>query len=935
MAYFDDHPQFFRLLFGALLAYLSILGAVNFYRFATTPTDENWFTTTPSNVYIIKTFPAPSSSESANTANSIADSIKVGDILLNVNDRRLARNQSLPDILQTLPNAAALRLRILRPSSKREKTYQVTKAALPDSFYRLLPPTVRITDVFKNGASDRAGMRIGDLIFRINGRDLKSYQETAGEADVILRSGQVGKAITYDVIRNNQTLRLQVKLAKFGVAIPLLIFCLAGLVYAGTGSFIALQRPYIKAARLTGLAFLLIGSFMTITMMQRDVIIDTFAIFRNVTLACGALFGLAVWLHSSFYFPKERPELLAKPWMSYGFYALALLALSMVILWRENRFIIFGVVFLLFYNIGIHFLHRKQKTTELTKLTRVIKWTGIIAGTLSFAFMMKFANQPGVPGYAGILLVLIPLAYLYTIGRYRLLEMDLRVRRNIQYSVISLLWWILLAVIAIIILMVLPRINFALPNISFSGGTIEVLEGPLQPEQHLLLEKGILMVLTLVMGFLLLKIGRAGQLWLDKKYYRTEYDYRRAASELAEVMSTKLDMVDIARGMVQKLSQLMHLQRVGVLFFRNQKTCCCQEAYGFDGKEWEEFCWAIDQKIVAVLQQFRSEVRFSADYLPNGLKQALQQHGFRHVIPIRSKDRLVGALLIGEKRSETPFYQEDLEFLTAAAKQASVAVENAFLYEELTEQERLKHELDIARRIQLASLPQKTPKVEGLDIAGASIPAAEVGGDYFDYLNGTPNEIRVIIGDVSGKGTSAALYMSKVQGIMRSLHGFGLSPKELFVRANKLLCQDLEKKSFVTSLGADFDSAARRMILARAGHLPLFYYHADTKRVEKITPKGLGLGLDNHGVFAAELEERTVQYEAGDVFLFITDGVTEAQSNGSGEFGEENVTKILEKSSAADATHIRDQVIAAVQQFAGDHIQHDDLTVVVVKAVAR
>jgi sigma-B regulation protein RsbU (phosphoserine phosphatase) len=255
------------------------------------------------------------------------------------------------------------------------------------------------------------------------------------------------------------------------------------------------------------------------------------------------------------------------------------------------------------------------------------------------------------------------------------------------------------------------------------------------------------------------------------------------------------------------------------------------------------------------------------------------------------------------------------------------------LHEQLSEQERLKHELAIARRIQLASLPQTTPKIDGLDIAGISIPALEVGGDYFDYLNGTPHEIRVIVGDVSGKGTSAALYMSKVQGIMRSLHGFGLSPKELFVRANRLLCQDLEKKSFVTSLGADFDATTRRLVLTRAGHLPLFYYSAKTGRVEKITPKGLGLGLDNHGAFAMELEEKTIHYEAGDVFLFLTDGVTEARGNGRGEFGEENVVKILESSCARDAGQIRDGVINAVKQFAGGENQHDDLTVVVVKAV--
>jgi sigma-B regulation protein RsbU (phosphoserine phosphatase) len=231
----------------------------------------------------------------------------------------------------------------------------------------------------------------------------------------------------------------------------------------------------------------------------------------------------------------------------------------------------------------------------------------------------------------------------------------------------------------------------------------------------------------------------------------------------------------------------------------------------------------------------------------------------------------------------------------------------------------------------MASLPQTTPKIEGLEIAGISIPAMEVGGDYFDYLNDMPHEITVIVGDVSGKGTSAALYMSKVQGILRSLHGFGLSPRELFIRANQLLCQNLEKKSFVTALGGDFDAPSRRLVLARAGHLPLFYYQAKTWRVEKITPRGLGFGLDNAGAFDSELEEKIIQYEPGDIFLFITDGVTEAQSNGR-EFGEENVMKILEANFSLAAAQIRDQIITAVKHFSGDAYQHDDQTVVVVKA---
>ena len=156
-------------------------------------------------------------------------------------------------------------------------------------------------------------------------------------------------------------------------------------------------------------------------------------------------------------------------------------------------------------------------------------------------------------------------------------------------------------------------------------------------------------------------------------------------------------------------------------------------------------------------------------------EQLLVVHGFRCVVPIRSHDRLVGALLVGEKLAETSLNEEDLSFLSGVAKQSAVSIDNAFLYEEHAEKERMRHELNIARRIQLGSLPSVTPDVPGLDIAGLSVPALEVGGDFYDYLGWNGKEVMVVVGDVSGKGTSAALYMSKVQGILRSLYGFQLA----------------------------------------------------------------------------------------------------------------------------------------------------------------
>ena len=121
-------------------------------------------------------------------------------------------------------------------------------------------------------------------------------------------------------------------------------------------------------------------------------------------------------------------------------------------------------------------------------------------------------------------------------------------------------------------------------------------------------------------------------------------------------------------------------------------------------------------------------------------------------------------------------------------------------------------------------------------------------------------------------------------------------------------------------------------MLARAGHLPLFHFRASTRKVERIVPRELGLGLSPEDLFARELEERRITYASGDVFVFVTDGITEGQKMSGDEFGEERLLRILEETPAANALAIRDRVIAEVKNFAGDATQHDDQTVVVVKA---
>lgn len=942
MPQFNQKQDFWQILFGILIAFFVGVSLINYFRYISLPTDENLFRTSPSGIYVTKSFPVLETiqEDSSQTGKPISnDSVRVGDLLVQVNWRLVSEPKAIIETLQESPDDSLFSLLAFRPQWNKYLPFKVAKSAIADSFFRKTPTSVYIMGVIPGGASDRAGLKKGDLIYRINGSMFRNQDE----ADAIMRQASVGKGIAYDVLRDNRTLTLQVTLAGVGINLSVLILCLSGLFYMGVGAYIALHRAKLKAARLLSLALLMTGFFMTLLMTQRAPVTDTFIIVRNLSMVFSLCFSMAVFAHSRLYFPIERPEIIAKRWVTIIPYAIAIVIFIATINIAESNFadkeifIMFAIAILyiltIFFSLVVEFLYRKKRPVEYKQLRRVISWTCrsacVLAVGLGFYLYIRFGEN-GV-GFIGLPLALIPLAYLYTIGRYRLLDLDLRIRRNIQYTIVSTIWILLVAALLITIIINLPDIRINFPNFFITGTGIEFADTQLPEEKRVFIEKIFLMFGAIALCLLALKFAKKGQAVINRKFDQDASDYRKASNALAEVMGTNLTMVDLAKGIVQKLALTLHLKRVGVLFFRNQKMCCCQEAYGFEEDEWFDFCIAINPKLIDAIGKFRSESRFSTDYLTGDLKKNFTANGFRNIFIIRSKDKLVGALLIGDKRSESPFHQDDMEFLSTIAKQASVAIENAFLYEELAGQERLKHELEIARRIQLASLPQSTPIMEGLEIDGVSVPALEVGGDYFDYLNGQPNEITVIVGDVSGKGTSAALYMSKVQGILRSLHGFNLSPRDFFIHANNLLCNDLEKKSFVTVIGGFFNSSSHVMRLARAGHLPLYYYNAKAAKVEFVTPKGLGLGLKNSTFFARELEEKKIKFKTGDIFLFITDGITEAHNTNGDEFGEERVAQILSSSHHLPPNEIRTIFFSALQEFATDTYQHDDQTLVVVK----
>jgi serine phosphatase RsbU (regulator of sigma subunit) len=918
MSLFDRKPELFRLLIGLLAGALLVLTVLVVYRYGSLPTDENWFTNTSSSIYVTKDMPAAG-----------PDSLLTGDLILGIGNARVRTPDDLQKILLPLPPDSVLRVKVARHRLSPAVTITAPRRIFSPAMMRQLPATVYVIEVIEGGASDRAGMQAGDLILKINNQAFTNSME----ADRILGRGQTGKDIDYLILRGNREINLHVTLASFGFPFALLTMVVCGLAFMGLGMFLTLSRPQVAAARFVGAAFLVLGFAIGISTTTRGLGSDYLVIVRHSVWVSSVFFGIALLFHGGLYFPKERPEMLERGWIRGTAYALAAVCSVITVITGWGTFLP-ALSALLLYVVILKLLFRKKVSTEYRQVNKLIRRLSMVAGLGAGAVgaLLVAAGKANdrTAGYMGIPLLMIPISYLVTIGRYRLLGLELRLRRNVQYSLAAIAWGVITLALLLVILLWLPQLHLPLPNVRITGASLEILDAPMEASQQAIVEKGLLMVAAIGLAFIFRTIGRNGQEFLAKKFYRAKYDYRRASSELAEVMSTKLNMIDLARGIVVKLSDLMQLKRAGVLFFRQEKTCCCEEGFGFEENEWKSFCLALPDQAGRHIGRIQGHAK--VDYLPSPTKEMFQDAGFLIVVPIRSKERLVGALLLGEKLSESPFQQEDFGFLSGAANQASVAIENAFLYEELAEQDRIKHELEMARRIQLDSLPQRTPTIEGLDLAGRSIPATEVGGDYFDYLDGGIHRLTVVVGDVSGKGTAAALYMSKVQGILRSLHGFGLTPRELFVRANSLLRSDLERKSFVTALGGAFDARKRELIVARAGHLPLFVYRKRLDKVERLLPRGIGFALSDSQLFSSEIEELIVRYEAGDIFVFVSDGITEAQSTGGDLFGEENVSRAIAKLATKQAKGVLEGVLDAVHEFSTGERQNDDQTIVVAKA---
>jgi len=302
--------------------------------------------------------------------------------------------------------------------------------------------------------------------------------------------------------------------------------------------------------------------------------------------------------------------------------------------------------------------------------------------------------------------------------------------------------------------------------------------------------------------------------------------------------------------------------------------------------------------------------------------------GLRSVmaVPLAVEKRVSGLIYVDNLAQVNRFTEKDLQLLSLIAGVAAIRIENMSLLELQEEQRRLANELQVASEIQLSLHPASPPTIAGYDMVGCSFPCYEVGGDYYDFIGKSDGSFVVALGDVSGKGTGAALLMSSVHAAVRAHTRTRLSASEVVSEINQYICDNSPANRYVTLFYSELDPATHQLTYINAGHNPPILVRASGE-VTRLDIGGFPVGITP----AAEYREGWIELAPGEVLVIYSDGATESQNEEGEEFDEERMIEVVCRNRHRSAAGIRDRIDEALGRFVGKAKAIDDLTLVIVK----
>jgi sigma-B regulation protein RsbU (phosphoserine phosphatase) len=405
--------------------------------------------------------------------------------------------------------------------------------------------------------------------------------------------------------------------------------------------------------------------------------------------------------------------------------------------------------------------------------------------------------------------------------------------------------------------------------------------------------------------------------------------------DVSIIINSTLDLDDLMVLVMEKAQSVMKADASSVMIINAEKNVLvCPVALGEVGEKIKKIELPIDKGIAGWVAT-RGEPLIVPDAYqdPRFNPKVDKETGFRTrsilAAPLKVKDKTIGVAEVINRVDGKAFNEHDLELFSTFCRQVAMAVENARIHQLELEKQRIEQQLETAKSIQESFMPDDFPTSpdQRFQIAAKSISASSVGGDFYDFIEFNNNFIGFTVGDVSGKGIPAALFMARMVSDYRLYTQIYREPSHVLNVLNNELFERSRRGMFVTTLYGILNSSSGEFIYSNAGHHPIIKISENSQNIELLdNDSGIPLGIKSDFNF----NQASIQLTNGDTIILITDGVIEAKNKSGDLYGQKRLFEVLSKSKNK-AQEILDSLLNDIQIFSEGTLQHDDLTIVVLK----
>jgi phosphoserine phosphatase RsbU/P len=408
-------------------------------------------------------------------------------------------------------------------------------------------------------------------------------------------------------------------------------------------------------------------------------------------------------------------------------------------------------------------------------------------------------------------------------------------------------------------------------------------------------------------------------------------DHLLTLYQITRVINSSLEFEQVLDNVMDAVMHVTRAER-GVLMIADDHTGALriQVARNVSGdilQKEDAYSTTIVNQVVSTRQPLlTNNAMFDERFAPG---QSIIMRGLRAILcaPMIVQERLVGVVYVDTSMRHGNFNDSDRDLLSAVAGQAGIAIENARLYAVAVEKGRMERELQMAREIQEGLLPREMPRIKGYEIAARWRSAREVAGDFYDLFSLGENSFGVVIADVSDKGAPSALFMAVARTLIRSHASYGLSPLETLSQTNDLILEDAEKGGMFVTVYHSVFRVDGYSVNVNAGHNPTLLYRHKTRQVSLMPRGGRAIGwFPNNPLRADEL-----QLEPGDIMVYYTDGLTEAENHTGDFFGDQRLAAAMTEIGSKSAETVIEHIVNRVDQFCDGAPPFDDLTLLVIR----